>query len=36
MKDRVSGRLSSTLTWLATGLMALAALALIVTTLVIR
>jgi NRAMP (natural resistance-associated macrophage protein)-like metal ion transporter len=36
MKDRVSGRLSRTLTWLATGLMALAALSLIVTTFSIR
>jgi Mn2+/Fe2+ NRAMP family transporter len=36
MKDRVSGSLSKTLTWLATGLMALAAVALIATTLLIR
>ncbi|HEY8759355.1 MAG TPA: Nramp family divalent metal transporter [Candidatus Dormibacteraeota bacterium] len=32
MKDKVSGPLSKTLTWLATGLMALAAVALVVTT----
>jgi NRAMP (natural resistance-associated macrophage protein)-like metal ion transporter len=36
MKDKVSGRLSKSLTWLATGLMALAALALVATTYVIR
>jgi NRAMP (natural resistance-associated macrophage protein)-like metal ion transporter len=36
MKDKVSGRLSRTLTWLATVLMALAALALLLTTFVIR
>jgi Mn2+/Fe2+ NRAMP family transporter len=36
MKNKVSGRLSKTLTWLATGLMALAAVALIATTFIIR
>jgi NRAMP (natural resistance-associated macrophage protein)-like metal ion transporter len=36
MRDRVSGSLSKTLTWLATGLMALAAVALVATTFLIR
>jgi len=36
MKDKVSGTLSKTLTWLATGLMALAAVALLATTFFIR
>jgi Mn2+/Fe2+ NRAMP family transporter len=36
MKSRVSGRLSKTLTWLAAGLMSVAAVALVATTLVIR
>jgi Mn2+/Fe2+ NRAMP family transporter len=36
MKDKVSGPLSRTLTWLATGLMALAAAALLATTFFVR
>jgi NRAMP (natural resistance-associated macrophage protein)-like metal ion transporter len=36
MKSKVSGPLSKTLTWLATGLMSVAAVALVVTTLFIR
>jgi len=36
MKDKVSGRLSKALTWLAIGLMSVAAVALVATTLFIR
>jgi len=36
MKDKVSGRVSKVLTWLAAGLMSVAAVALVATTLVIR
>jgi Mn2+/Fe2+ NRAMP family transporter len=36
MEDKVSGRLSKTLTWLATGLMTLAAVALVYTTFFVK